>query len=126
DPLLASEEFTIGGPSYGRAYDSSEITGDHGAALKLELRYGETTNSAYLQSYQGYVFYDAGAVWNRDAAGGEPEKQTLTSTGVGVRLNMSRSLFGSAEIAFPLSRDIASEGNDGEDPRLFFNILKRF
>lgn len=39
DSLLSSQEFGVGGETFGRAYDSSEITGDHGWAGSLELRY---------------------------------------------------------------------------------------
>src|SRR6185437_9133865 len=38
-PLLVSEQFGFGGPVFGRAYDTSEITGDDGIAASLELRY---------------------------------------------------------------------------------------
>jgi hemolysin activation/secretion protein len=37
--LLASEQFGLGGAQFGRGYDPSELTGDYGAAGKLELRY---------------------------------------------------------------------------------------
>lgn len=37
--LFSSEEFGYGGQTLGRAYDSSEITGDQGLAGGLELRY---------------------------------------------------------------------------------------
>lgn len=38
-PLFSAEEFGYGGQAFGRAYDPSEITGDHGIAASLELRY---------------------------------------------------------------------------------------
>ncbi|ALJ38135.1 ShlB/FhaC/HecB family hemolysin secretion/activation protein [Azospirillum brasilense] len=38
-PLLASEQIALGGPSYGRAFDEGEISGDSGWAGSLELRY---------------------------------------------------------------------------------------
>ena len=37
--LLASEQFGVGGSQFGRGYDSSELTGDYGAAGKIELQY---------------------------------------------------------------------------------------
>src|SRR5262249_38958952 len=40
DPLLLSEEFSLGGQPYGRGYDYGELTGDHGIAGLVELRAG--------------------------------------------------------------------------------------
>src|SRR5262249_22231054 len=37
--LLAPEEFGLGGRTFGRAFDPSEKTGDHGLAVVGELRY---------------------------------------------------------------------------------------
>ncbi|MBI1274477.1 BamA/TamA family outer membrane protein, partial [bacterium] len=89
DPLLASEEFGIGGPSFGRGYDPSEITGDSGAAGRLELQYNDTLSWVVVQDYQVYGFYDVGKVWNRDVqtGSGEEKTATLASTGLGVRFN---------------------------------------
>lgn len=126
DALLSSEEFAVGGAAYGRAYDTAEITGDHGAAGRVEIRYGEPVDTGYgLTAYQGYVFYDGGAVWNKDPLPGEPKKATLSSAGFGVRTNFTHDLSGSAEVAFPLTRKIASESTDGDDARVFLSLTKR-
>ena len=65
DPLLASEEFSLGGARYGRAYDYGEFKGDDGVAASVELRYSGQPDIAFLQSYQLYGFYDFGAVWKQ-------------------------------------------------------------
>lgn len=124
DPLLASEEFSIGGSEFGRAYDAGEITGDRGVAGLVELRFGRTLQNDYVNSYQAYAFYDAGKVWNHEIAVGEVSSAGATSTGLGVRLNVIHDIYATAEVDFPLSRDVSSEGND--DPRFFFNLTKRF
>ena len=38
-PLYSSEEFGYGGKNFGRAYDQSELTGDHGVAASVEVDY---------------------------------------------------------------------------------------
>ena len=56
EKLLASEEFGVGGSQYGRAYDSSEITGDQGLAFKLELQKAFQVKNKYLRGLQAYTF----------------------------------------------------------------------
>jgi len=122
-PLLSSEEFGVGGSRYGRAYDSSEITGDDGAAGSAELRFDAQVDEAYLQSLQVYGFYDIGAVWNT-LPGGSSVRASLASVGGGIRLTVTPSVFATVEVAKPLTRVVANEGD--EDPRAFFSFAARF
>ncbi|MCD6034858.1 MAG: hxuB 3 [Rickettsiales bacterium] len=127
DPLLASQEFDLGGEEYARAYDPSEVTGDHGLALKIELNYGNYVGHKYFQSYQLYTYYDLGAVWNEDPLAGEPDKQSLASTGLGIRSNVTDAVSGYVELAFPLTHKVGTQGaDDGHDPRLFVGLTTRF
>jgi len=124
-PLLASEEFTVGGPTYGRAYDSGEITGDSGYAGVAELRYGgPVENNKLIQSYQAYTFIDYGKVNNQNPGAGESSEDSLTSTGLGMRFNLEQSFSGYVELDKPLNKPVASTGDTGS--RLFFSVLKRF
>lgn len=122
DPLFASEEFAIGGPAYGSAYDPAEITGDHGLASRLEIRYSDTLPEWYVDIYQLYGFYDVGKVWNRNTLVGENDQASLASSGVGLRFTLTDNIAGSAEIAVPLTRDVSAEGSDGDDVRGFFSL----
>jgi hemolysin activation/secretion protein len=126
DALLASEEFTLGGGDYGRAYDAGEITGDQGVAGAIELRYGgETTRKGnWLESYQFYGYYDAGKVWNRNPAVSEASNASLTSAGGGVRFNLTQDISGYIELDKPLTRKVSAEGD--KDPRVFASLTKRF
>ncbi len=122
-PLLSSEEFGVGGIRYGRAYDSSEITGEDGAAGSVELRYDMQLDKPYLQALQVYGFYDIGAVWNI-VPGGSSVRASLASVGGGIRLTVTPSLFATVEVAQPLTRVVANEGDD--DPRAFFSLAAQF
>ncbi len=124
DNLLSSEEFSIGGPDFGRAYDAGEITGDSGVAGAIELRYSRPPVNNFIRTHQFYVFYDAGKVWNDSIAAGETKQESLASAGVGVRFNLARDISGYVEYDSPLTRDVNSENND--DNRIFFSLLKRF
>lgn len=125
DSLLTSEQFSLGGAEFGRAYDSAEILGDSGLAGSLELRHSMASESVkWIDSYQFYGFYDLGTVWLRDPLVGEQSSESLSSTGVGVRFNMIHDLSGDLELSAPLTRTVASEKD--KDKRLFFSLTKRF
>ena len=124
-PLLASEEFTVGGPTFGRAYDTGEISGDNGYAGVAELRYGGSVeDSRILESYQVYTFLDYGKVFNYQPVVGESKQDSLTSAGVGFRFNLTHQLSGYIELDKPLTKVVQSQGN--RDSRLFFSVLQRF
>ena len=129
--LLSGEEFGVGGDEFGRAYDPSEITGDHGLSGKLELQWGQ--NVAYedfeaLTGYQFFAFYDLGAVWqiDPDVKGLAAHRQSASSVGAGVRFNLWDNVSGLVEVAKPLTRSVASRGPDGKEGRVFFNVGARF
>lgn len=121
--LLSYEEFGFGGINYGRGYDNSEIIGDDGVAAKVEVQWNDPTKIEALDSYSVFAFYDIGKTWNDDAS--VPlEEQTRTSTGLGVRANITDDITANALVAFPLNREVLAEGNDG--PRFFAGIAKSF
>ena len=122
DALLSGEEFGVGGSEFGRGYDASEITGEHGIAAKVELQYGRASKLAWLQNYQAYAFYDGGAVWNK----GTGDRDTLVSSGLGVRINLTDQVTATTEVAMPLTRDVAALGTGGDDPRVFFSLTMRY
>jgi hemolysin activation/secretion protein len=124
DPLLASEEFTIGGPSFGRAYDAGELSGDTGWAGAAELRYGEPVATDWLYSYQAYTFVDYGKINNKTPVFGETSSDSLTSAGFGLRANLARQFSGYIELDKPLNKKVTSENDHGS--RLFFSVLRRF
>jgi len=124
--LLSSEQFGFGGNDYGRGYDYSEITGDHGLAGKVELAYNGKAEKRYLSDYQIYTFYDLGKVWNRTPAAGQNSSDSAASAGVGSRLTFTPAVRGDAFIAKPLTRDVVSRGSDGDDWRFKFSLTSNF
>lgn len=126
-PLLATEQFSIGGPIYGRGYGPSEIVGDEGLAGKVELRFDTQPEKYFLQTVEYYVFYDAGVIWNRDTFN-QPQRQDLTSTGAGVRLLFNPHVYGELYVAKPLSRQATTLTPIDQNPqqaRAFFQIIAR-
>lgn len=122
-PLLISEQFALGGPQFGRAYDPGEIAGDDGAAGSTELRYVSVIENSIIQSYEIYAFYDIGMIWNMGVSD-VTSRQSLASAGGGVRLALRHNLNFSLEIADPLTRTVAAEG--GKPVRVFASISLGF
>ena len=61
-------------------------------------------------------------MWNSDTFANPQD--SLASTGIGIRTSLFNHLFLDFEIAKPLTRDVATQGN--KDVRFFFRALARF
>lgn len=123
-PLLASEEFTIGGTTFGRGFDPAEELGDHGLGATVELRYRqpfELLDAGF--SAEVYGFGDYGRIWNIEAAGAIPSTEDLVSVGGGLRLDIANRARVATELAVPL-RGLGRQG--AGDVRLFFNAQYQF
>ncbi len=124
DKLFTSEEFGLGGQSYGRGYDPSEIIGDHGIAGKAELQWENPMRLSFLDTWQGYGFYDIGQTWTKDATVLADKRNSLASTGLGVRSSFTEGTGFDAYVAFPLTRDVATQS--GRNPRVFVGLSQKF
>lgn len=122
DELLSSEEFSLGGSSIGRAYDFSELTGDHGVGGSIELQYGNGLRDDYFTWFQVFGFYDFGMVWNEGAF--ERTRESLSSAGLGLRLNLTDSIRLQLEYARSLTRHAEDDG--GNFQRVFVELGKTF
>jgi hemolysin activation/secretion protein len=121
--LLASEEFGVGGASFGSAYDNSEITGEDGLAARTELRVNNPFDTQ-AQLVQFYGFYDVGKVWDKDNAVAKDRMRSLASSGLGLRMTVNDNFAGSFEYAVPLTRKVQTEADT--DPRLFASVSAKF
>ena len=120
----SSLQFGYGGTTFGRAYDSSEITGDQGFASKVTLTYTPKIESEIVKGFQAFTYYDFGAVWLGNDFNSD-QRESGASAGFGVRVFLPEQIASELEMAKPLTRPVASEGNS-DDPRVFFNLSKRF
>lgn len=124
DALLASEEFGVGGINIGRAYDPSEIVGDEGIAGKVELQWKQPVQWNLVEDYQVFGFYDAGRVWNDDPTTADQKRDSVISTGFGLRTDFGEHVNADLTVAFPLSRDVETQRD--RDPRVYFSLTKQF
>jgi hemolysin activation/secretion protein len=123
--LYSSEEFGYGGATLGRAYDFSEITGDHGIAAAFELNY-IASEPVYDHRVTPFLFYDVGKVWNDGVAA--TKHVSASSAGVGARIYGDDGLTISTTLAFPLTKPIDTPiyGQNGANPTLRFGVTRRF
>lgn len=126
-PLLASEQFALGGRRFGRAYEAAELVGDRGLALRVEPRYVLASGASWLQATHLLAFYDIGEVTKvGPSSAGTPASQSLASAGVGARLFMARQVTAQLEAAWPLTRPLASAPEGGKAVRLLGSLTVRF
>ncbi len=121
--LPGLELYSIGGQKFGAAYDPSEITGDSGAAGRVEITYLQAVTAADW-SMSPYGFYDLGKVWQAGTRAAA-DSASLASCGLGMRA--SNGGFSSyLEIDKPLTRPVASQGDNGKDLRVFGGIAYQY
>ncbi|MDB5491264.1 MAG: hypothetical protein JWO78_1113 [Micavibrio sp.] len=123
--LYSAEQFGYGGPVFGRAFDSSEITGDHGLSGSLELRYTKWSLDDPV-SVQPFAFYDVGQVWG-SGGNGNAAHQSGASAGFGAR-GVYYGFSAETGVAWPLTRPIQVPiyGQQKSGPRILLNISKTF
>lgn len=124
-PVYSSEEFGYGGQAFGRAFDSSEIVGDHGIVGSVEARYYGAPNWGTM-AWVPYMFYDSGAVFNNDRT--QEKTQAGMSSGAGMRFDTGFGLTGDVMIAFPIAQAVSSPiyGSAGHSPRYGFSLTYGF
>lgn len=106
DLLPSSEQFSVGGSEFGRAFEQSVVIGDTGAAASIEIAWRPPGLPKALADSEFYSFADAGRVTQAGRFGQEDAEYHLASAGIGGRL------------AFGKKAALALEGAYGlDDPR---------
>lgn len=128
DTLPASEEYSLGGRSFGRGYDTGELTGDRALAGKVELSCDQQPGEWFLDRHQAYAFFDLGGIWNLDKLdkGTSREHRTLASAGIGEHVKIQPWLSVDGEVAFPLTIAPATQSQkayeDRKAPRFYIGM----
>ena len=91
NPLLVPAQCGYGGRFFGRAYDPSQLLGDHCLEAIGELRYDVPKVAPWFDQVQFYTFVDYGRLWllapaSVDPAVGLGGNFSAASAGAGVRL----------------------------------------
>jgi hemolysin activation/secretion protein len=126
-PLLSSEQFALGGRRFGRAYEPAELVGERALAFRIEPRHHGSPAVLGFSSYQLFGFFDIGQVWRAgDQTAGTPDRQSLASAGFGTRMFLRQSVVAVVEVAWPLTKPVASSPDNGMAARLLGSVVFRF
>ena len=124
-PLVALEQFGIGGASTVRGYRQDTFLTDNGFLLSAELRVGilEVKKSKF------YIipFVDIGTAWNNDQVeeinnSSQQQEGTLASVGVGVEYELGNKLNARLDWGLPLISGENSNSNSWQEKGLNFSI----
>ena len=118
EPAPASEEFSLGGDGFGRAYNSGEISGEDGFGISAEVTYNLDYRNDFIRFMQSYGFFDYGKTWDRRSASSLGPADSLASTGFGLRIGLPHGMSLRLERATPLTRP-PSHQNGGTRSRIF-------
>lgn len=119
-PLLAPEEFALGGSRIGRAFDFNEIAGDHGLGAIVEVGYRVGETNQFPGNLEVFTFVDGGSAFRKRSLPGLPEQEWLAGVGAGARFS-ALGIFWAGEVGVPLART-----NADRNLRTFFSATKIF
>jgi hemolysin activation/secretion protein len=102
-PLISNEQFSAGGPQSVRGYHQTQLLGDHGINLSLELYTPKLLPEGWgkVQNFRLLAFVDWANLWTEQPIAPTPELTKLASTGLGLRLSILKHLIGELDWAYP-------------------------
>ena len=126
DELVQGEQFGLGGWNSVRGFHEREFASDRGFYGTLELytpNIGPRIKWSGIDSLRLLAFYDAGALTRNSPAPGDTVQQSVSSTGVGLRVGVKKN--------FSLRLDVGSVLDEGGsrhrgDTLVHFGILASF
>jgi len=124
EPLIAGEQFGVGGSTTVRGFKGREITGDRGMQLTLEAwspALGKT-------SARGVVFAGAGRVRLVQAQPDEIRSDSIASIGAGVNWNWQGRFNAQLDFGYVLNgvNEKREGGTRSGDERVHFNLSYKF
>jgi hemolysin activation/secretion protein len=111
-PLVAYEQFTLGGVASARGYFESEFLGDAGLAASLELLMPRWAAWADQVEVRPLFFVDAGRAVVRDPLPEQRDRLTLASLGAGIRVQLKPRVTISLDAARAMRDGTATERGD--------------
>jgi hemolysin activation/secretion protein len=137
-PLVSSEQFSLGGLDTVRGYLESEALGDYGVAGTAELRSpnlapyfeqnlaspgGKPIKFNVFDDWRFFAFVDAGQARIKDPLAEQQRKFDLASYGVGTRFKILQYMYGIILVGIPT---IIQQVTVAHDPRVSFRFWGEF
>ncbi len=120
-PLIAVEQFTLGGVDSVRGYLESQALGDNGIFTSVELRTPPLKKyfKDYIKDLYAFTFIDAGYVKIYEPLPSQNDSSQLVSVGLGIKFKAAKGIFTNLDYAHALKD--AGEIEKGDD-RLHFRV----
>jgi hemolysin activation/secretion protein len=109
--LLSSQQYYLGGLSFGRGFEGGWLAGDNALAGSAELRFDRSLGLAFAKGYQLYGFVEGGVT--RSYRQPKDLVQGLASIGLGARLFVNDNLQVGIAIARPVAQHSPVRWNRG-------------
>jgi hemolysin activation/secretion protein len=137
-PLVSSEQLSLGGLDTVRGYLESEVLGDYGAVGTIELRSpnlgthfeqslpnppGEPVKFNVFDDWRVFAFFDAGRVRLKSPLAEQQQQFDLASYGAGTRFKVLQYMNGVVLVGMPL---IGQQVTIANDPRVSFRLWGEF
>ncbi len=125
EPLVNSEQFSLGGQDTVRGYLESEVLGDDAVAGTLELRSPPLAPyvSPVVSDWTVFLFSDGGEAKILDPLAEQQASFSLASVGVGTRVELADHLSGTVDVALPLITSVVTQA---DQPRVEFRVWVHF
>ena len=120
-PLPASELFTVGGATIGRAFDSGLLSGDKGVGGFAEIAFRPIRTENFKTS-EAYVFADAASLNSKRRPLSPRVAYDLASAGAGIRARFKDRMQFGVEYAAVLNRPSPAFGKKGR-VSVFYSVL---
>ena len=124
-PLIPNEQFMAGGPLSVRGYHQTQVLGDQGVNLSVELYTPRLAPDAWeiVQNLRLLTFFDWATLWTMAQIAPTPATTQLAAGGVGLRTLWFKHLLGELDWSYPFYRQ--SNVGVGEQ-RVDFRLLYEF
>jgi hemolysin activation/secretion protein len=120
-PLVALEQFGLGGQQSVRGYRQDALLTDNGFFASAEVRIPIWRRRQSQSVLQVVPFVDVGTAWNKGGTP-TPDTSTLVSTGLGLRLQLGNRLNAQIDWGIPLV-SIDSRKNTWQENGLYFSVI---
>ncbi len=126
DPLLSSQQFTIGGGQSLRGFRQNARTGDNGIRFSLENRFVALRNDLGATLLQVIPFLDAGAIWNHpNNPNTLPSQNFLAGGGLGLLFTPLERLNMRLDYAIPFV-NLSDRGSNLQESAFYFSLGYQF
>ncbi len=126
DPLLSSQQFTIGGGQSLRGFRQNARSGDNGIRFSIENRFVALRNDLGTTLLQVIPFLDAGAIWNHpNNPNTLPSQNFLAGGGIGLLFTPLERLNMRLDYAIPFV-NLSDRGSNLQESAFYFSLGYQF